>query len=128
MYNSEWEVLGGYYWVIQEQILHQWILKEFTDQLNRLYPNRKVFYQFMKQQINDMSQKIYTKKIQHVILSEKVVQLFDSMNKLLESIADSSKPKVTTLNLHITFYHSTDFNRNPNLYCCLIIMLTGIFE
>ena len=48
MYDSEWEVLGGHYWVIQEQILHQWILKECRDQLYELYPQREEFYQTMK--------------------------------------------------------------------------------
>ena len=94
MYDSEWEVLGGHYWVIQEQILHQWILKECRDQLYKLYPQREEFYQTMQCQIENIFQKINLIKFRHVILSEKIVQLNDSMHKLVESITDSSKPKV----------------------------------
>ena len=45
IFYSEWETLGGYYWVIQEQILKQLILFDFKANLERLYPQKDAYVQ-----------------------------------------------------------------------------------
>ena len=99
-YISEWEALGGYYWVVQQQILHQMMISEFNDNLLRLFPEKDTYVNFMTNRIENMILDKDFENISHDILLLKISELKDTLLALLDNLRKSANPKVCISNIN----------------------------
>jgi hypothetical protein len=91
---SEWECLGGSYWVIQEEILRHVLLHSLNKQLEKCFPCKESFVKKSLLKVSEVLSDPIPNYIKNVILKKKIVLLKSEFVNLIDELRRNSKPKV----------------------------------